>query len=177
MIYHSISDHAVVGADGERPHHRSEPASKMELRRLQHWAGSRRGQRSHPLVWSSSPCFYYYFLKIKTCMAPCSLLLMWLWLRLFFPLWSPQAIFKDPFRKGDNILVSLCVPSRFTSLRIHKNGQKVFFKKIKTMRKEKRDQKAILTLGLYDFVFYVCFFYYLLWDFFKKRRMIKNCLS
>jgi hypothetical protein len=45
------------------------------------------------------------------------------------------------------------------------------------MRKEKRDQKAILTLGLYDFVFYVCFFYYLLWDFFKKRRMIKNCLS
>lgn len=152
MIYHSISDHAVVGADGERPHHRSEPASKMELRRLQHWAGSRRGQRSHPLVWSSSPCFYYYFLKIKTCMAPCSLLLMWLWLRLFFPLWSPQAIFKDPFRKGDNILVSLCVPSRFTSLRIHRNGQKVFF-----LNKEDEEGKEGPKGHPYSGIIWFCF--------------------
>lgn len=110
--------HAVVGADGERPHHRSEPAAKMELRRLQHRAGSRRGQRSHPLVRSSSPFFYL----VHCCLPGRSFC-------FFFNLnWSPQAIFKDPFRKGNNILVSLCVPSCFTliSLRSHKKTASFF---------------------------------------------------
>jgi len=147
MIY-SISDHAVVGADGERPHHRSEPAAKMELRRLQHRAGSRRGQRSHPLVWSSSP-FFYYFL-FKTCMEPCSLLLIWLRL-LFFTL-KPSSHFQGPVQEGRqhpcNSLI--CVPSRFTFLlEVIKTAKKFFL--IKKMSKEKRDQKTVLTLGLYDF--------------------------
>lgn len=56
-----VSHRCVAGADGERPHHQCEPAPKMELRWLQHRAGSRRGQRSHPLVWSSSPCYFVPF--------------------------------------------------------------------------------------------------------------------
>ena len=107
-----ISHRCVVGADGERPHHQCEPAPKMELRWLQHRAGSRRGQRSHPLVWSSSPC----------CLCSCFsvylhstfVLLLLMRLRLFISLWSPQAIFKDPFRRGDNILVSLRFSYYFT---------------------------------------------------------------
>jgi hypothetical protein len=133
--------HAVLGADCKRPHHRCEPAAQVELRRLQHRAGSRRGQWSHPLVWLRSSCSCLYCLA---CMVTGSSLLMWL--SLFVSLCSPQAIFKDPFRRGGNILVSVGYSSRFTfTLRGHETRARS-----KRVGEKKGDQKVLL-------IFFFCF--------------------
>jgi hypothetical protein len=46
----------------------------VELRRLQHRPGSRRGQRSHPLVWSRFPHrfkWFYLLFTLFSCLLTC----------------------------------------------------------------------------------------------------------
>jgi hypothetical protein len=70
-----------------------------------------------------------------------------MWLSLFVSLCSPQAIFKDPFRRGGNILVSVGYSSRFTfTLRGHETRARS-----KRVGKKKGDQKVLL---IFFFVFH-----------------------
>ena len=85
----------LVYTDTPRTSDRSIKASQVELRRVQHRSGRWRWQWSHSIVCSSIMSIYSKLYEIKT----------YLILILFCFVYSPQAIFRDPFRRGNNILV------------------------------------------------------------------------
>lgn len=92
-------------ADALRPCQWPQPTSKVELWWFEHRPSSRTGQRSDPLVCVRIP------LHCDLCLVKFSSSLSWELDTLL--VYSPQAIYRDPFRRGNDILVSLFWYLRF----------------------------------------------------------------